>query len=410
MDQAPPGGAPITGDVTSCAPSTTPHRALAAIVALLVAVAATLALASEPAGATIEQDEARLFELTNQSRAANGLGPLAYDGAATGVARAWAQELANSGNLRHNPNLVAQVDAHVTRDWTRLGENVGYAGSIDSVHNAYMNSAGHRANILGAYNRVGVGAARGGDGRVWTTVVFLQGPAIAAPPPPPAVPASTFSPFPSAQAFASQQFADVLGRPADPGGLAAWTNSLNAGAASPAAMVANLVNSQESAMIVEPVNRLYRAFFKRVPDAAGVQYWVGRLRSGAGLQEIANAFVGSPEFRSTYGSLSDQGFVDLVYRNVLNRGADPAGIAYWVGQLLRGALDRGGVMIGFSESPEYKSGTWSWNDVVQVYIGLLRRSPEPAAITQWTTHLRNGGSLEDVTRTILASAEYRNRF
>lgn len=152
-------------------------RLAALLLATLVAAAATLGLA-QPASAGDGEDEARLYELTNQSRAQNGLGPLAYDAAASGIARGWAQELARSGQLRHNPDLVAQVDAWVTRDWTRLGENVGYSGTVDQVQAAYMNSTGHRANILGGYNRVGIGAARDGGGRLWTTVVFLQGPAL----------------------------------------------------------------------------------------------------------------------------------------------------------------------------------------------------------------------------------------
>jgi uncharacterized protein YkwD len=173
--------------ISSARTRTTAARILAVVLAALVAVAASLALAA-PASASIESDEARLFELQNQARSQNGLAPLAYDSAAVGVARAWAQELARSGNLRHNPNLVAEVDAHVTTQWTRVGENVGYSRDADQVFNAYMNSTGHRANILGAYNRVGVGAARGSDGRLWTTVVFLQGPALAAPPPAPTYP------------------------------------------------------------------------------------------------------------------------------------------------------------------------------------------------------------------------------
>ncbi len=389
----------------------TPARIVAVLLAALLAAAASFALAP-PAGADNLSDEARLYELQNQARAEHGLAPLAYDAAAVGVARGWAGELARSGNLRHNPNLVAEADAHITNQWTRLGENVGYSSNIDQVFTAYMNSPGHRANILGDYNRVGVGAVRDGAGRLWTTIVFMKGPGLAAPPPPPppTVPASTFAPHPSAQAFANQAFADVLGRAADPSGLMTWTNALQYGMTSPAAMVANLVNSAESAAVVEPINRLYWAYFHRTPDAGGVQYWIGRLRAGAGVAEISNAFVGSAEFRATYGSLSDAAFVDLVYRNVLNRAADLGGLSYWIGQLVGHALDRGGVMLGFSESNEYKAATAAWNDVVQVYVGLLRRSPDPTGLDYWVNQLRGGRSVVDLTGSILGSSEYRARF
>jgi hypothetical protein len=388
----------------------TAERLIAVLLAALVALAGVAALAA-PAGAGDVEDEARLFELTNQSRAQAGLAPLAYDPAAVGVARAWAQELARSGNLRHNPNLVRDVEANVTRDWTRVGENVGYAGGVDQVHNAYMNSTGHRNNILGQYNRVGVGAARDGNGRLWTTVVFLQGPGLATPPPPPrpAVPSSTFAPFPSAQAFAAQQFVDVLGRQPDSGGLNLWTNALQYGSASTAGMVASLVGSTEANMVVDPVNRLYRAYFRRIPDVGGVTFWVGRLRGGASLGQVSGAFAGSAEFVGTYGHLDDRAFVDLVYRNVLNRGADAAGLEYWVAQLGFRRLDRGGVMANFSESAEYRAGTDRWNDIVQVYVGMLRRSPSQAEVDHWAGQLRAGKPLTDLIGAVLASPEYKNR-
>ena len=157
------------------------ERAGALLLALLVTVGAVAVLASPAAAGTVE-DENRLYDLQNQARAQHGLPALAYDSAAVGVARGWAQELARSQSLRHNPNLAWEVSTYVTDEWTRIGENVGYASTADQVFNAYMASSGHRANILGDYNRVGVGAARDASGRLWTTVVFIKGPALATAP------------------------------------------------------------------------------------------------------------------------------------------------------------------------------------------------------------------------------------
>lgn len=153
------------------------QRSVAVLLAALVAVTASVALAPAASAGTVE-DEARLFELHNQARAAAGLAPFAYDSAAVGVARGWAQELARSGNLRHNPDLVNAVNAYVTTSWSRIGENVGFASGPDQLHNAFMGSSAHRANILGDYNRVGIGAARDAAGRLWTAVVFIKGPAL----------------------------------------------------------------------------------------------------------------------------------------------------------------------------------------------------------------------------------------
>ena len=70
------------------------------------------------------------------------------------------------------------------------------------------------------------------------------------------------------------------------------------------------------------------------------------------LTQIAGAFVGSAEFQARYGALSNQAFVEQLYRFCLNREGDPAGIAAWVNHLNSGAT-RASVVIGFSESAEH---------------------------------------------------------
>ena len=56
--------------------------------------------------------------------------------------------------MSHDPNLVANV-ARVVPDWRRVGENVGVGYDVTQLHNAFMGSSGHRANIMGDYNQVG---------------------------------------------------------------------------------------------------------------------------------------------------------------------------------------------------------------------------------------------------------------
>ncbi|HEV8116480.1 MAG TPA: CAP domain-containing protein [Acidimicrobiales bacterium] len=116
----------------------------------------------------------------NTYRAQNGLGPLAEDPVTSVVAQTWTETMAASNNLAHNPLLSQQV----TTPWTRLGENVGYGGDEASLFQAFLGSPGHRANILGAYNAIGIGQAYA-NGQLWTTHVFLFTNAVLQPPPPP---------------------------------------------------------------------------------------------------------------------------------------------------------------------------------------------------------------------------------
>ncbi|MEO6627641.1 MAG: DUF4214 domain-containing protein [Aquihabitans sp.] len=99
--------------------------------------------------------------------------------------------------------------------------------------------------------------------------------------------------------------------------------------------------------------RLYLAYFLREPDAGGLRYWVGQLDSGTALTAVSSSFAAAPEFKNTYGALSDPDFVDLVYRNVMRRPPDQGGHAFWVARLANRQATRGGLMVGFSESPEF---------------------------------------------------------
>ncbi|MFT7599696.1 MAG: hypothetical protein ACI8TP_002631 [Acidimicrobiales bacterium] len=70
--------------------------------------------------------------------------------------------------------------------------------------------------------------------------------------------------------------------------------------------------------ITDSVHRLYSAYFKRPPDDAGFAFWTSEWGTGArSLGQISDGFVGAPEFEQTYGGVSNEQFVDLVYQNVL---------------------------------------------------------------------------------------------
>lgn len=144
----------------------------------LSCLAATL-FAASPAGAatTDSAAEQRFLSLLNMARAGSNKPMLVLDGAASNVSRNWSNQMASSANLRHNPNYGTEITRYVTSQWTLAGENVGVGGSADSLHKAFWNSLGHRHNMLGDFNRVGIGAVTSGD-RLWVTFNFIKAPAI----------------------------------------------------------------------------------------------------------------------------------------------------------------------------------------------------------------------------------------
>ncbi|MDX1512010.1 MAG: CAP domain-containing protein [Nitriliruptorales bacterium] len=132
------------------------------IIAAMIAVfAPTHALASS----SVESD---FVARINAERAERGLAKLSVASDLVAVAREHSQRMANQSNLHHNPNLGSDV-----KGWKKVGENVGKGPSVSAIHTAFMNSAGHKRNILDSdWTQVGVGVVVDGNGIIWVTEIF----------------------------------------------------------------------------------------------------------------------------------------------------------------------------------------------------------------------------------------------
>jgi uncharacterized protein YkwD len=111
------------------------------------------------------------FDMVNGARWQAGRAPLEWNQDLWFKAQAWADQLARDGYLHHSylPDGLGHLP------WRKLGENVGVSWSIPSMHNAFMNSAGHRANILDpAFNFGAVGVTIDGFGRYWVVQEFMR--------------------------------------------------------------------------------------------------------------------------------------------------------------------------------------------------------------------------------------------
>lgn len=157
-----------------------------------LAVAATTVLLSSAvtfgvvAPAHAAASENTIFSLVNESRAANGLGPLRLNTAMSAVSAAWAQQMAANHSMTHNPSYSSQIPS----GWTKAGENIamGYP-SPQAVHEAWMASPGHRGNILGDFTDIGISFITV-SGTTWAVENFGK---YGASVPPPAAPGPTFA-------------------------------------------------------------------------------------------------------------------------------------------------------------------------------------------------------------------------
>ena len=175
-------------------------RLLAKALGLLLGIALlspALSLATATAAHADPGSEAAQFvALTNQLRAQHGLNTLASNGTLVSIARGWSANMAAAGGISHNMNLPNEVSL----PWTKLGENVGVGGSVDSIQQAFINSPHHYENLVDpVYNYVGIGVVDSG-GRIWVTVDFMQltnAPVASAPAPRVVRPRTTTAPRPA---------------------------------------------------------------------------------------------------------------------------------------------------------------------------------------------------------------------
>jgi len=137
---------------------------------LLVVALATFGL-SASAGADSGSENSFLSKI-NSTRSANGLGPLKMDGGLQSHARKHTADMIAAGKIYHSSS--GELQAAAGSGWTKLGENVGRGGSVSSLHQAFMDSPGHRANILGDYNYAGIGTDTSANGVLYVTVVFMK--------------------------------------------------------------------------------------------------------------------------------------------------------------------------------------------------------------------------------------------
>lgn len=113
--------------------------------------------------------ELRFLRKHNRARVRRGVPRLSLDRQLSKVAIVHTREMVNAGVIYH---VASSLLSRRVTNWSTLGENVGVGDNVDQLHRAFMNSPGHRANILySGFRYIGIGVTRAHD-RMWVTVNF----------------------------------------------------------------------------------------------------------------------------------------------------------------------------------------------------------------------------------------------
>jgi uncharacterized protein YkwD len=102
----------------------------------------------------------------------------------------------------------------------------------------------------------------------------------------------------TAGGFLTALYGDVLGRPADAGGLAYFSRLLETGFA-PAGVALAVVQSPEG--LVRLVQGFYQQYLGRAADGAGLTYFVSVLGAGLGDEQVLASILGSEEYAARWG-------------------------------------------------------------------------------------------------------------
>lgn len=109
-------------------------------------------------------DEQEVFDLINAKRVANGLSALKIDDELQNVARIKAQDMVDNNYFSHtSPTYGSPFDMMKSFriNYKTAGENIAGNSSNSEAVNAWMNSAGHKANILNSnFNYTGIGIVK----------------------------------------------------------------------------------------------------------------------------------------------------------------------------------------------------------------------------------------------------------
>lgn len=142
----------------------------------LIYVGQKIYVPTTPEITAIEKEVARLV---NVERAKAGLPALSYNWQLARVARIKSEDMRNNNYFSHTSPTYGSPFTMMKNfgiTYTAAGENIAMGQkTATQVMNSWMNSPGHRSNILNAkYTQIGVGVAKNSSGRIYWTQQFIR--------------------------------------------------------------------------------------------------------------------------------------------------------------------------------------------------------------------------------------------
>ncbi len=203
-----------------------------------------------------------------------------------------------------------------------------------------------------------------------------------------------FGPASAADYVVEALYTDLLGRHADPDGLAWWSGLLQHGT-SQLQVATALATSPEALRLF--VSQDYEQILGRSPDPAGLAYWSDRMADGSPTHDPAPDLAASAEFYDSAGG-TPRAWVRALYLHLLGRQASESEVTYWAGTLATaGRTAVAHVIFGSPESATHQ--------ISELYQSLLGRAVDPAGLAFFRARFATMGWI-GTEAALCGSAEY----
>ncbi|AGS25817.1 beta strand repeat-containing protein [Rhizobium etli] len=188
------------------------------------------------------------------------------------------------------------------------------------------------------------------------------------------------------------------------------------------------IEMTEENLDVAEMQRIYDVVFDRDMQNSEREQLGTYLAQGAfNATQLATDLIASAAFTSNYGTLSNVGFVEVLYQNAYGRNASVSEMQTWLGKLSSGSLTRAGLVLAISESAEHQvvgddhittnvtSGKYlhstdkaaATETVDRLYRVLLGRDPSTSEAASKATAITGGTETQfQVANDILSSSAF----
>lgn len=201
--------------------------------------------------------------------------------------------------------------------------------------------------------------------------------------------------IPPLRAYIISLFMTVLGRMPRPDEIQYYMSG------SLRSIATAIVRSQENA--INTVSANYRTFLGRAPEPGGLGHWVALVLQQS-PEDAIKGIAASDEAYSRVGQ-NVQEFARSLYRRILGREGEQAGLNYWFQALQNGdATRRLMVANSFLASNEYRHRI-----VTSLFMGYLLRAPSQSELEQYKNLMNGSQGSHTPQIEILSSQEYFNR-